>query len=667
MKRFAAALACLLIAAPALAATYSGGGVGTPSAGTAVAAALDFRSFGQTGSASAGSPGTLNVKYGEPVWFWACDTTVNGTAINCTNWVPETFVSWDFDDTSLGTVSRGGRTVDLGKAVGLIATHAFKPSTFAETCNGGTNSLHAVSGRIDSLVGGSRATGTVTVNVCVEKPATTYGNPIAYCDDANCADDAGVPAGATHGGNGTDLATILNSCDAAPKWIVLEGGVTFSTGSTGITMGANKCLIQSYGSGRAKLKFTSTSSSSTAINANDANCAGIVFDNVTFAGSGSGPRLIGTTEQDVGCWNLLDSATSTTAGEEFAALSIVDIGAPNPNGVMSEAAFIKFDYASAPAAGLAQTFIYGNYVAFVGGEISHMNAHPSAEHAIRLPQWNYVVIDAMRLADQQYCRSNSLGCSGESGATAKSLITLRQDCGGTTSCPNSPSASVFSISRNYLLAYHDVANDRSGTDPIEMCTPGTGGSEQTKCYDGDLIDNVFTYEDGPGANPDQYVNLQGGGSAGAELKRLRFIGNMADLSSMTSTNSRFITIGGADDVAVIGNVIVDTDTASTARVMANGSTQLDVVKNNLCVDSGNLCDMFPAFAEDTSNNVEVTSDPFDRDGVAPGKYLTFDVPDVLITHASAIAGAGVVSARPTDVEGESIPQSSDYEPGVDDE
>ena len=40
MKRLAAALACLLIAALNVAATYSGGGVGTPSAGTAVAAAM---------------------------------------------------------------------------------------------------------------------------------------------------------------------------------------------------------------------------------------------------------------------------------------------------------------------------------------------------------------------------------------------------------------------------------------------------------------------------------------------------------------------------------------------------------------------------------------------------------------------------------------------------
>ena len=662
MKRLA--LALLLLAQGALAQTFSGASLGAPlpSGGSAnISVQIDYRSFGQTGTATEGSPGSVTLDYGAPIWLWASDSTISGTAVNDAGWVPEAWFAWDFDDASLGTITRGGRTVDLGKGVGLITAHAFKPASFT-TCAGDAGKQSVIRLDVSGLVSASRETDAALLTACVRDPHVTHGNPVAYCDDANCADDAGVPSGTTHGGNGTDLATILNSCDAAPKWIVLEGGVTFSTGSTGITMGANKCLIQSYGTGRAKLKFTSTSSSSTAINVNDAACAGVVFDNVTFAGSGSGPRLVGG-DTDTGCFNLLDSATSTTAGEELAALIIVD---PTGNGVMSEAAFIKFDYASDPAAGLAQTFIYGNYTAFVGGEISHMNQHPSAEHAIRLPQWSHVVIDGMLLKDQQYCRNSGVGCSNEGGTTAKSLITLRQDCGGTTSCPNSPSAEIFSIARSELIAYHDVANDRSGTDPIEVCTPGTGGSEQTKCYDGDFIDLVFTYEDGPGANPDQYINLQGGGSAGAELKRLRFWGNMADLSSMTSTNSRLITIGGADDVAVIGNVIVDTDSAGTARVIANGTTQIDVAKNNLCVDSGNLCDPFPGITE-SADNVEVTADPFDRDGAAPGKYLTFDVPDLLITHSSAIAGDGVITARPTDVEGEATGQSSDYEPGADDE
>jgi hypothetical protein len=92
-----------------------------------------------------------------------------------------------------------------------------------------------------------------------------------------------------------------------------------------------------------------------------------------------------------------------------------------------------------------------------------------------------------------------------------------------------------------------------------------------------------------------------------------------------------------------------------------------VIKNNVCYENGaGSCDLFPNYTEDATN-VAKTSDPWDRDGAAPGTDASFNMADVLITHASSLANAGSVTAYPTDVEGESIPQSADYDIGVDDE
>lgn len=611
--------------------TVGGGGGG---GGANVTAAIDCRSFGQTAS----DGGTLNIKYATPMMCWGTDSVVSGVAVNGSGWVPETWFSWDWDDNSLGTVARGGLTVDLGKSIGMVAAHAFKPTSYAETCNGGTNSSHTVTLTVYSIVGGLRESDSASLTVCVEDPATTWPNPVAYCNDADCSNDSFTnvvnPGTPSNGGNLTDLATILDKCDSngATGRILVEGGVTFTTASKP-TVGGQSCLVESYGTGNATLHFTATTTGH-AIQVEDAaGCAGYRMNDLTFAGGGASTGLIGGADSggsaNRGCYVLIDSHTSTTPGEEFGYLSVVD---PAGTGVQTEGYYFKFDYTNTPSNGIAQFYIAGDYTAFVGGEISGVNGNVNAEHNMRLPQWNYVVIDSTLLKDQQWDQPGP-------GATAKSLLTMRQDCGGTSSCPNHASASFYAITRSEFIIHPD------GTDPIEQCTSGSG-SEQTKCYDGDILENAFKSET-TGVGADQYIHFQGGGSAGNEQKRIRLMQNAVDLSGLASTNSRFFTIGSADDVAVIGNVIVDTAAAGTARVMGSGSTQLDIVRDNGCFDAGNLCDMFPSFAEDTTCNPEVTSNPF---SVSPGQYTAFDLTDVTIANGSAFDDAcSTPTPYPSDV------------------
>ena len=616
-------------------------------------------SFTDVASSTESVPGSLTIDYAQPVFLMAEDTTVNGVAVNGTGWVPEAFFDWTFgDDNGLGTVTRGGIARDLGRGVGVITATAFKPTTWGETCGGGSdNSLQEISLEATGFHSSARETDSATMTLCVRNPSQTWPTPVCYGDDANCADDAGVPAGATHGGtNATDLATILNSCDSTSRWIVLKGGVTFSTGSTGITMGARKCLIQSYGTGRAKLRFTSTSSSSTALAINDAACAGVIFDNVTVAGSGTGPRLVAATG-GTGCYAFVDSASSLTAGEEFSSVSVTS------SAIQDEAYFIKFDYASDAGGGLAAVYIWGDHTAFVGGEISGMNAHISAEHAIRMAQWNYVVIDAMKLADQQYCRQ--FACTGESGTAAKSLVTLRQDCGGTTSCPNFPSASFFAITRNEVVAHP------GGTDPFEVCTPGSGGSEQTKCYDGDVGQNLYTYESdtgptGPSGN-DFFFNFQGGGSAGTTIERVRIFQNALDASALDAGSTRTYNLGAlGTDLAVLGDVVVNTKSGktSTFSVYTGGSGATDVAKNNVCYDSqsGSTCDVFPGFAESSDNkSIDSGTSPWT---VTPGQFTAFDMTDLIPANGGALDDAGTLDPITLDVSGDVRPQGTATEPGV---
>ena len=618
----------------------SGGGGGGSGGGSSANITVNFdcRSFGQTVAVVEGTPGTLNIKYATPMMCWATASTVSGVNVNDAGWVPEVWFDWNWDDNSLGTVSRGGLTVDLGVSVGLVAAHAFRPSTYAESCNGGTNSSHTVRLTVSSVVGGLRESDSATLTVCVEDPATTWPNPVAYCDDADCSNDSftGVvnPGTPTHGGNGTDLATILNNCDSTSNRLLVEGGVTFSTGSTGITVGAQSCLVESYGGSKARLKFTSTSTSSSAISANA--CAGYRLHNLTLVGSGSGPRVI-TAQANTGCFVFLDADASATVGEEFSSMSTVD---PSPS-LMSEGYYFLSDYTT-HTGGNNSFFIYGRYMAFVGSDIG-----ATGEHIIRLPQWDHIVIDAMYLHNQQ---------------PGKDLLALRQDCGGPSSCPNSAFASVLAVTRNQMLS--TVA----GASPIQFCAPGSGTAEPTKCYDGDFIRNLMAYEGDTGL--DWFMEFPTT-VAGHEVKRMRFIQNAMSGDALHGSVARIFHagVGAYNNFAAIGNVIVNTtQNGSTSYGIASGSTVWDVVKNNVCYENkATTCDIFPSFSESADNQSE-TADPFDGAAGQPGAYAALVWPDMLITSGNvALKGQGVITAYPADIEGESIPQSSDYDAGVDDE
>lgn len=610
-------------------------------------AKIQCRSFGQTAS----NGGTLNIHYASPVMCWASDTTVGGVKVNDGGWVPETWFDWDWDDTSLGSVVRAGVSVNLGKSVGVVAAHAFKPTTFSESCGGGTNSLHVVRLTVSSMVGGVRESGSASVNVCVENPTKTWPTPVAYCDDDNCADDPGVPPGTVHGGKRTDLATILGRCESGgSERVVLESGVRFSTGSTGISVGGASCLIESYGGGRAQLQFTNPTSSATAIAANKPACAGYRLHNLTFAGSGGAPRLIGG-GTDTGCFVILDSDVSRVPGEELTATTITD---PPGNAAASEMYFIKFAY-TRHGGGIAANYASANYIAYVGGEVSGINkTNPSAEHNIRLAQWNHVVIDAMRLADQQY-NQQAVG-----GAAAKSIITLRQNCGTGDPCPNFPDARVAALTRNELVAHP------GGTDPIEVCTPGTGGSASTKCYDMDFLRNALTYESS-GTGNQSFIFFQGGGAAGGEIKRVRLIQNAIDTSAANASGTPYqmAQFGPATDIAAIGNVVVNTSgTSRLVAVTSAASSALDSAKDNVCYANGPVaCDPFPSLPA-TPDNAAFATDPFNGAAGDPGKFAAFTLDDLSVGAGSPLVSTGVPSPVTTDVAGNPSPQGSATEPGL---
>ena len=625
----------------------SGGGSG---GGSAVVAAINCRSFGSTASGG----GTLNIKYGDPVVCWATSSTVNGIQINVGGWVPEAFVSWNWDDDSLGTVSRGGITVDLGKGEGIVAAHAFLPSTFAETCNGGTNSQHVITGTVYARDAGTLANDGDSITVCVENPATTHSTPVAFCDDSDCSNDLGVPAGTVHGGNGTDLATILDYCDNnGTERVLLEGGVTFSTGTDVTISGANRCLIESYGTGKARMKFTSVAGTHSIIKN---STTPYVINNVEFAGVGDDNHgLIVPTSTDNGYFAILNSNVSTTAGEEFSNFTVA-----NSAVTVVEAYWIKsiFDK-SLTSASSTSTYLRCQYCAWVGGTLS-----ASRSHILRLAQWNHVAIDAMDMSNLDYAH------------TADHLITLRHDCGSVASCTVFTNTGPAAITRNKFLA-----ND-TATVPIQFCKDGNGDGEPTQCWDVDVMHNISAWDTTTGV--DFFYLLSGGTTTVGVLnsssadKRFRFIGNMHDLSAQGSTVSRMVSVdqtNGTDDLAFIGNVLVSQISDPDPRQMVNGSSFIDVAKNNVCWTSnagGSDCDMFQSFVE-SSDNVEVenATDPFDGTGGLPGTFASFVATDLRITSSNTtLKGLGVISTCPTDwLDGETIPQSSDQDAGncVDDE
>lgn len=637
---------------------FGGTGGGAPGTSNVVA---DFScdSFGDT----AVDGGTLNITWGAPVYCTAITSTVSSTAVNGSGWVPEVWFEWDWDDASLGTRAIGGLTVDLGKSIGHTAVHAYRPSAFAETCNGGTNSLHTLTLTVYSLVSGVRESDSATMSICVENPATTWPNPIAYCDDADCSNDAftgvvnaGTP---THGGNGTALNEILNDCASASNRILVEGGVTFSTSTTGNGLGANRCLIESYGTGKAKFQFTHTTAAS-GINANrgtdcDSGVSGTTFNEITFLGVGDVDTYLFTTGSGNGCIAVIASDVSATVGEEFGRVFSHGAltGAPLPERLF----WFEFDVVgmvpTCPAAAGCEEpvwYIHCQMCGWKGGQLTG-TTNSADRHLMRLPQWNGVVIDAMLFQDQ---------------GDAVPMLSLRQQCGGTSSCPEYAQDDTLVLSRTRMIAKADE------NPHVEICSSGSGSNEQTKCFDIDILRTLFSYEGTYGSGPKDAIQLSAG-STGRLRERIRLIQNGFDTSECnSSTRCRAMQDnGGVGDVAILGNVIVYAPATynKTASITGLGATELDAVKNNVGVEVGSgFIDLFPSLSE-SADNVPATSDIFDRDGDAIAINENFAWAEIGITPSNtALKGQGVISTYPTDVlDGEAIPQSSDYDAGVDDE
>lgn len=581
-----------------------------------VAARLDCRSFGQTAT----NGGTLNIDWATPMMCWATGSTVSGVAVNGAGWVPDVFFDWDWDDNSLGSVTRGGIPMDLGTSVGLVAAHAFKPTAFTESCNGGTNSLHTVKLTVSSVVNGVRESDTATLNVCVENPRTTWPAPVAFCDDANCADDPGVPAGAVHGGNLPDLATILRYCDTnGSARVVLEGGVTFSTGSARISVGGQSCLIESYGSGKARMHFTSTSSSSPAISADNSRCAGYRLNNLEFAGSGAGPRLIAGSS-GTGCFALIDSKVSSRPGEELSSLTTAD---PSGNGLIREAYYIKFTY-DHHVSGLNAIYIWGDYVAFVGGEISQ-----TGEHMIRMPQWTYLVVDAMRFPNQ---------------VRSKHILAIRQQCQSTA-----PPCAAFAHSSQGTVSRSEFLGSADGAAPIQFNGNG-GGTDMAVTDDVDVVRNSFAWAAPTAA--DQFILLDSPTSTSA-TNRFRFIQNALDMTMMNSSSANRLvqSLARLDDFAFLGNVIYRSGGTQVWTISNTPSTGVYAVKNNVCYENGSgRCDQFPGVAE-SADNISVAADPFDGAAGEPGTSASFGFDDLRITPSSVLANKGALDSIPRDMLG----------------
>ena len=634
--------------------TVGGGGGGGTSAN--IAAAINCRSFGQTASSTESSSGTLNIKYATPMMCWASATTVSGIAINSTGWVPNVFVSWNWDDGSLGTVNRAGINWDLGKSVGLIAAHAFKPSVYAESCNGGTNSLHVVTATISSVIAGVRESDSATMNVCVENPDVTWAGAKTICyNDGTLG--SGCPAGATDNGDATGsaaLAAAIRKCetDGDTRRILFKGGVLYSTSSTNFSLGSQSCYIGTYGTGKAELNFTDASRGNTIFSMNT-TCGGYRIDNVFISGTGDGNRMTGGGQPDSGCIAFIDSGIPNTAGKALGSAMQSD---PTGAGLNQEFYFIKFDYQQhggyAPSQ-LNSFFIYGRYIAFVGTVVTK-----SGEHNIRFPQANFVVVDATYFD----------GATG--GLTGRHLLAIRNDCGGTGSCPNSAFDDTIAVTRN------EFRGDDIGSSLIEMLDDGSGTlTESAKTYDVDFIYNIFAKHTS-GSTPRSPIEIRGMGQCGCgeEFKRVRLLYNALDAFSFDSSASRLLDIpngptnAGVNDMAFIGNVLSGTGDANSPIAVSNAGPANFVANNNVCFEngSGSCGDIFPNITE-TGDNVTFISDPWDRDGIAPPTLDSFNWSAVLITHSSSLVGGAVTAARLTDIEDEAVPQSADLDKGVDDE
>jgi hypothetical protein len=647
--------AILLFAATARAqltgASASGGIIGAPTGGSSnITASFDCRSFGQTASAG----GSLNISYKTPLNCWASASTVSGVSVNGTtgtfgeSFVPEVWFDWNWDDSSQGTASRTATAWDLGKAVGVVASHVYAPSTFVETCNGGTNSAHTLTLTVYSLVSGVRESDSATLSVCVENPATTWPAPVAYCDDADCSNDSFAslvnPGTPIHGGNGTDLATILQYCEAnGSHRVLVEGGVTFATASA-FNINNNSCLVESYGGSKATFDFNVSTA-----RIDLTGCAKMRISGVTFTANDADVSLFlaGNAE---GCVLLDDWNVATGAGERLSAVIHSGGGGSSPN--LTEFVFNNFDFTAhcvAVGCNLNAFYIQTEHSSWINGQIT-----ATGEHNIRWPNYRWVVVDAMYLADAQ---------------PTKHLLAMRQNCGSLALCTDETSSHTAAITRSELRPSDDSAV------AVQLNNDGSGATDEwTQTFDLDFIENVFAKISDANATPRVYIDPENGPDS--DLGRIRLVLNAADLTWMdSSTESDIHNTRGGTDYYVAGNAVSCVgNCANTRSIVRDSMTGSTVVKNNVCYESGaGACDLFPSYAE-SADNLACTTDPWDRDGAAPGTDATFTFADVGITSSApancggvSLKGGGVITAYPTDFEGESIPQSSDYDSGVDDE
>ena len=618
------------------------GGAGTG----AIVANFSCKSFGQ----SVSDGGTLNISYKTPINCWGSASTVSGVAVNGTtgtageSFVPEVHFDWNWDDSSQGTASRTATAWDLGKAIGVTASHVYAPSTFAETCNGGANSLHTLTLTVTALVSGARASDSETLSVCVENPATTWPTPRAYCDDADCSNDtftgvvnAGTP---THGGNGTALQTILAWCGANSSQRILVENITW-TATAAAALGLNSCLIESYGASKATFDFNVGADRMTLT-----GCAKMRISEVTISGDDTNNMLLNASDGE-GCVLFDDWNVSTTVGERLS--GVVHSGGQD----LTELYFNNFDYEAGCSQGAGCTqnafFLQADNSAFINGKIT-----ASGEHSIRFPNWRYVVVDSMYLA------------MPGTHTAGKDLLALRQDCRNDDDatglpCTDEASAHTVAVTRSEFRPADD------GAVAVQLSHDGNSGLEGTQEFDLDFIGNVFAKVNDANSLPRVYIDTDP--ANGFKLERLRFVRNAADLTWMdSSTESALHKPRGGTDYYIAGNALSCEGNCANPRSVVDGVIGgAAVVKNNVGYAVGGVFDLFPDYAE-SADNQEETADPFDRDGAAPGTDASFTFADVLITSGNtAIKGQGVVSAYPTDVEGESIPQSSDYDAGVDDE
>lgn len=608
------------------------GGTGGGSGGVSGPVDANISCRRPDGTTVAGGAATTGY-WGEGVICTARTSTVSSVQINVgTSFDPSVTVKWTFANNDRPAEVLAGKTWDMNVAYGHWASTSLTPSSYTleiATIN--------ISARVCAIVAGARVCDTSeTVTFAVQNPddITLASQTICYGDDANCTNDTGASALWVNGGSGATANTVIQACNAGVyKYVMLKGGVTFSASANNITVGGQRCLVRSYGTGAAII--STTIASGALVSATNASCQSYVFNNVDFSGPGGlGARLL-TVNSSTGCITFGDGETVATAGKEFMGL------VQNSGG--RDVHFHGFDHPtdSGVNPGYLAVYLKGEHFTFVGGSIGD-----SGEHLIRFPNAKGVVIDA-----------NSF-----SGQTAtKAIIAWRGD-------PTFASYSGDgSISRNVFTG------TVSGTPPIEFNNDNSGAlTEATKHFHTDLVYNLFR-QAGQNNVPRSPTQSDAGPCAcGEEFAYNRYQRNIVEAFGYDSGTSRLLEVaGGAANLSIFHDVAFDEnilsgpgdDDSPMAFTSISGVTR---ATNNLCWENGtgSCGDTFSNYAQDATNVTKSdATDPWDRDGVAPGTLTNATYDDFLITGASSVINLGGTSSWEEDIEGEASTGAT--EPGVD--